>query len=159
MGCLACYNAGTLRGAWVNAIDAGDFVPCEGRGHEEFWVLDHEGFNGFLKGECSPAEAQRTAEKMLEWEDCGVPMGAIAERVADMYGGDIDGFDPDDGSYAGEWESAEEFAQDLAESCGYLDRGSSWPYTYIDWEAATRDLMFGYTEYRVDGVSFIWQNF
>ena len=141
VGCLACYNAGTLRGAWVNAIDAGEFVPCEGRGHEEFWVMDHEGFDGFLTGECSPAQAQRIAERMLEWADCG-----------------IEGFDPDVGSYQGEWDSAQEFAQDLAESCGDIDREAKWPYTCIDWEAAARELMMDYSEYRINGVSFIWQD-
>lgn len=49
-----------------------------------------------------------------------------------------------------------EYAQELAEDCGYLDQAGSdrWPFTCIDWEKAARELQqdyylvnFGSTEY------------
>lgn len=46
-------------------------------------------------------------------------------------------------SYAGEYESDEDFAQEMAEQCGF-DQPSAWPYYCIDWESAARDLMHDY---------------
>ena len=73
VGCLGCYNAGGLVGAWVDALEAESLEPheqaavsmpavCGDVKAEERWVFDHEGFGGFLEGECSPAEAVRVAE-------------------------------------------------------------------------------------------------
>jgi len=45
--------------------------------------------------------------------------------------------------YYGEWDSDEDFAMDYAESLCLLD-DSKWPYTHIDWESASRDLMFDF---------------
>lgn len=48
--------------------------------------------------------------------------------------------------YEGEFESDEEFAQNMAENMGSLPAdGAPWPLSYIDWERATRDLMFDYS--------------
>lgn len=144
VGCLACYNAGTLRGEWVDGDEAGDYVPCEGRGHEEWWCFDHEGFAGLLDGECSPMEAQRLAElaNLLEREH--LPAGAYAAWCS-YTGGDCtdSSIDPFRDGYCGEWDTEEEFAQDLAEDLGAIPKDYSWPASYIDWERATRDLFSG----------------
>lgn len=47
IGCLSCYNAGSLVGNWYPAEEAGDITPedihdCE-TSHEELWIFDHEG--------------------------------------------------------------------------------------------------------------------
>ena len=69
VGCLACYSEGRLTGEWVDGVDAGEFVPCRRAGHEEWWVLDHEGTHGLIAGECSPVEFSRAAEVLAELED------------------------------------------------------------------------------------------
>lgn len=51
-------------------------------------------------------------------------------------------------SYSGQFDSAEEFAQDMAENIGEVpNAGSSqWPLYCIDWEYAARELMMDYSE-------------
>jgi hypothetical protein len=49
-------------------------------------------------------------------------------------------------AYAGQYDSDEEFAEQLAEDLGYINNDVSWPYTCIDWEQAARELMYDYFE-------------
>lgn len=49
-------------------------------------------------------------------------------------------------SYAGEFNGDEEFAQDLAENVGAIDKNAIWPNNCIDWEKAAREIMFDYSE-------------
>jgi antirestriction protein len=51
-------------------------------------------------------------------------------------------------AYAGEWESDEAFAQNLAEELGLMDNVSpdDWPYNNIDWTGAAVDIMHDYSE-------------
>jgi antirestriction protein len=87
VGCLGCYNSGSLNGAWVDGLEAGDISKavkiktgapaiygencpvCIKCGSDEFWVFDHEGFNGLISGECSPSEAQEKAELLASVEE------------------------------------------------------------------------------------------
>jgi len=55
-------------------------------------------------------------------------------------------------AYQGQYRSDADFAQELAEELGSIDRNVSWPHTCIDWERASRDLMMDYFE--VDGHYF-----
>lgn len=54
-------------------------------------------------------------------------------------------------SYSGHWNSAEEFAQDMADGIG-VEIGTQWPMYCIDWEYAARELMYDYSEH--DGYYF-----
>ncbi len=47
-------------------------------------------------------------------------------------------------AYAGQYDSDEEFAQDMAEQLGSIEKDVKWPYTCIDWEYAARELMYDY---------------
>jgi antirestriction protein len=58
--------------------------------------------------------------------DCGLSLDQIEE------------------AYQGFYHSDEDFAQELADQLGYIDRNVSWPYTCIDWEHAARELMYDY---------------
>jgi hypothetical protein len=49
-------------------------------------------------------------------------------------------------TYAGQYNSDEEFAEDMADQLGYINNDVSWPYTCIDWEQAARELMYDYFE-------------
>ena len=172
VGCLACYSEGRLVGEWVDAEDAAESVddpdwclavhgPAIAAGvpvsdHEEWWVMDHEGLP--ISGECSPAEATRWADwlsEVVEWQ-----RGAVLAWVGlGSYATDTDGLpilsDFDD-AYCGEWDSFREYAENVAEECGYLSTpaehahhwaGQAVPnplLSYIDWDAWARDLSYDY---------------
>jgi hypothetical protein len=140
IGCLACYNAGRLMGAWVDAIDAGDFdrdrvhgsgatralveVQDGGSPHEELWCFDLEGLGGFVDGECSPAEAQRVAELLEAIEADGVEVEAVRAWIGwvgwsgrtPMQWDEIrEGFED---AYAGHADSGSDYAEELADELG-----------------------------------------
>lgn len=48
----------------------------------------------------------------------------------------------------------ETYAQDLAEDCGMIPDGLTWPLTCIDWEQAARELQYDYTIIDFDGVTY-----
>ncbi|KDD18619.1 antirestriction protein ArdA [Bordetella bronchiseptica] len=64
----------------------------------------------------------------------------------------------------GDWEHGEaliresyfeEYAQELAEDCGMIQQGASWPNNCIDWEQAARELKVDYVEIDFDGVTYL----
>lgn len=82
VGCLACYNAGTLVGAWFAADECpqdedefADMVPEHDKvrdardpnPHEEIWVFDHE--NSPVDGEYGPVTAHEYAELLESISD------------------------------------------------------------------------------------------
>src|SRR5215218_8259776 len=78
VGCLACYNAGNLRGEWRPAGEAGDW-RCPITHHEEFWCFDVEAPHASLRKEMSPMEADKIAEVLQEVEtDCHPPVAYLA---------------------------------------------------------------------------------
>lgn len=137
VGCLACYNAGTLRGEWVDATDAGTFVPCTIPGHDEWWCMDLDNFPHDF-GECSPATAQEFAENVEKvTRETHAPRGAVYAYLDYIGTGDLDGFSD---AYQGEYESETAYAQEFAESIGAIQTDYAWPASYIDWDRAARDL-------------------
>lgn len=144
VGCLSCYNDGRLQGEWVEALEAGAFVPCTRAGHEEWWCLDHEGFGGLIPGECSPLEAQSIAEVLEELAGEDVPRAAFAAWCG--YTGtrptDDDAVSECVECYRGEWDTRRDFAMEEAESMGF-EPGDSWPAYCVDWDYAARDLFSG----------------
>lgn len=65
------------------------------------------------------------------------------------------GVDPDEFSdwrtdaedaYQGDFESDEEFAQEMAEQLDLVDSDAQWPNNCIDWERAARELMYDYSK-------------
>lgn len=148
VGCLACYNAGHLVGEWVDADEAGDFVPCRrteyGSPHEEWWCMDHEGFGAWLSGECSPMEAQRIAETIAAIRADGVNPDAVAAWSGDV-GPDVDEWDAPTSdafsdAYFGEWDSFKDYAEDFADQTGAVPDDAVWPLTHIDWDSAADEL-------------------
>ena len=55
-------------------------------------------------------------------------------------------------AYQGEYRSDEDFARNMADDLGLLNKEMSWPYTCIDWEYAAKELMYDYFE--IDGHYF-----
>jgi len=48
----------------------------------------------------------------------------------------------------------EDYARDLAEDIGALDRKAGWPMDYIDWERAAAALQQDYTSIEIDGTTY-----
>ena len=161
VGCLGCYNSGTLRGSWVDALVADDILAinepggieatlgdvaiygnncpvCVHCGSDEFWVMDHEGFKGLLEGECSPAQAQELAEQLQEMSKSGNLEAAVA-FVQLGYNWDLSTFED---AYIGEFNSDVELAE------YFIDNGLTGfeiPIKvkyYFDYEKYGRDLSY-----------------
>ncbi len=174
IGCLGCYNSGTLFGKWVPGIEAvdleaaglakvqtvGDYtaprcVRCFG---DEFWVMDHDNYYGFIKGECSPQEAQEAAELMESIQGEGIEIAAASAWISFTgQAWDLDSFQD---SYQGERDSFQEYAEELArELYGEQLDAARWPFSCIDWEHAARELSYDYhTEEAPGGGVFIFRN-
>ena len=162
VGCLSCYNDGRLVGSWVDATEAAEFVPCDRPGCEEWWVFDTDGLPGL--GECSPDEAQRYAKTVQACvEGTGAPSAAVFAYLENMHGspGDMSALDSFEDAYCGEWKSRGEYAEDLAESAGYVSQLGDAPLAhYIDWDAWTRDLFLSdyYSAPAPRGGVFVFRN-
>ena len=75
---------------------------------------------------------------------------AIDAYVKNYGEGYLDNFEE---AYVGQFDSDADFAQDMHEQIGEpLEGGDKWPYNCIDWEQASRDLMYDYVE--LDGYYF-----
>lgn len=46
------------------------------------------------------------------------------------------------------------YAHELAEDMGAIPQTYSWPASYIDWDAAARDLQMDYTSCKIDGHTY-----
>jgi len=82
------------------------------------------------------------------------------KELIELYGEDLvnqyqkEGYDLSsmEEAYQGEYRSDEDFAREMAEQCGYMEKDVAWPFTCIDWEHAARELMYDYFE--IDGHYF-----
>lgn len=52
-----------------------------------------------------------------------------------------------DEAYQGSYKSDEDFAREMADQLGSIDKNASWPNTCIDWEWAAKELMYDYSEH------------
>lgn len=66
-------------------------------------------------------------------------------------------------NYAEDWPHGEtlirdsyfvQYAQELADDIGAIDRNAKWPLSCIDWDKAADELKVDYTEVDYDGVSY-----
>jgi hypothetical protein len=98
------------------------------------------------------AEAARDTKKLegdevilenMEQEGIDESQLDAVKAYISLYGDDLNDFEE---SYQGEYRDDEEFARELAESVGDIDREARWPYTCIDWEEAAAQLMQDYSE-------------
>jgi hypothetical protein len=60
----------------------------------------------------------------------------------------------DDGAFMIADDYFEDYAQELAEDTGAIDKNAKWPLTHIDWEAATKELKYDYSEVEIGGKSY-----
>lgn len=50
-----------------------------------------------------------------------------------------------------------DYAENLADELGYMDKNTTWPYNHIDWEAAANELLIDYTSTEFDGVTYYYR--
>lgn len=48
-----------------------------------------------------------------------------------------------------------EYAKELADDIGAIDREARWPLNHIDWDAAAEELKIDYTEVDFDGTTYL----
>jgi hypothetical protein len=51
----------------------------------------------------------------------------------------------------------QDYAQELAEDIGAVNRDATWPNNCIDWEQAARELRMDYTITQIDGVTYFFR--
>lgn len=171
VGCLACYNAGRLRGKWITAermaeeIDAervtflGLGVPsdrgtvCALCGGDEWDIMDHENV---------PRDCQ-SVRGFMDNADALVEMDAdVLERLivlGDWLGGSMsfnDLFQYDEDNYRGQWDTFKEYAENYADEVGDLDAMPEHLRDYFDIDAYARDLAFDY--YHDDATGHVWRS-
>lgn len=71
----------------------------------------------------------------------------IVEAYAECFGWEYTTKDAIDDSYSGKYDSDEEFAQEMAEQLGDINKDINWPHSCIDWERVARELMYDYCEH------------
>ena len=159
VACLHCYNSGILAGSWHDAdTSLADSVEEWQESHgtaycEEYAIHDHEDFGGYSVGEYDSLDTIGEigeaigdhGEAFLAWLSCCDP--ADPTYVSDF-----------EDSYAGEWDSEEDYAMEFASEIGF-NFDQTWPNSYIDWASATRDLMMDYSTERRSGSVFIFRNY
>lgn len=127
VACLACYNGGRLTGDWVAGTEAADYVACTVPAHEEWVVHDHEGYDGLLQGECSPAHAQALAELHARLVDEDIPVLAFVAWASNHHEGpleaDLDAFRD---AYLGHYTDLQDWAYGWLEDTGMLDELPEW---------------------------------
>jgi hypothetical protein len=72
-----------------------------------------------------------TAVLLDQFDDHGI----TADSLCDAYCGTADGYS--------EAQAGADYAQELADGNGLIDREPAWPYTCIDWQDAWRELEIG----------------
>ena len=162
VACLASYNGGCLHGAWIDADQDAEGIWSEVKTMleaspdqfaEEWAIHDHEGFEGISISESESIEDVAMHAEMIEKH--GAAWGAWVAT------GDEASESLFEEHYNGEWNSEQEFAENLAEDCGMVPDASENPLLrYIDWEAWTRDLFMGdYWSARVGSTVYVFGNY
>lgn len=176
VGCLACYNSGRLRGAWITAEEmaneitaeavtfsglgktstypsGAEFTACVACGGDEWDVMDTEG----LPSSCGSLRSfMDNAETLAEMDEEHLERLQV---LAGWLGGsmslaDLVGYDED--NYCGQWSQFQEYAEQFADEVGLLDDVRQEVANYFDWESWSRDLEIDY--YYDNGTGHTWRS-
>lgn len=117
-------------------------------GHEELWVMDHDGFHGLLTEECSPATGRKIGEAIVAMQADGVDPEAFAAYWVNRNGTSVEELEWDaptrsefEGAYRGVHESMQDYVQELHEETDRetLEALPSNLRSWINWEGVARD--------------------
>lgn len=84
--------------------------------------------------------------KAEKWAEEGSYDAEVYQAYIDLVGEEYATMEDCEEAYQGEYKDDEEFAYQLADDLGYLQKDVNWPYDCIDWERAARELMYDYME-------------
>lgn len=99
----------------------------------------------------------------IDWEADDIDWEGFGEQDREHYAAIIDlfreiagyaGDRPEDGIQLIADGVFVDYAQELADDIGAIDRDAGWPTAYIDWEAAARALQMDYTPVVFDGTDY-----
>lgn len=154
---LSDYNAGILHGRWIDTIDdleamqeqinemlrASPTTARYGDKAEEWAIHDFEGFGPLRLGEYeSLSTIARLAVGIAEH---GMAFAAWADDVGTTEADQLERFEE---LYRGEWDSAEDYAEQLLDDMGAtstIDELPEWLQCYVELDVAgfARDLQIG----------------
>lgn len=151
IGCLNCYNNGSLVGDWHDAADAADVTPEDVHGrkvsssHDELWCFDHE--NIPTDGELDPMAAGEWGERYEEVTGKGYGWDAFMAYVGlGGHGHGVPDFDHFEDSYVGEYGTMRAYAEEYLEETGDLSGLSDLVRSNIDYDGVAEDLSMDHTE-------------
>jgi hypothetical protein len=162
VGCLACYNGGSLVGEWLDAdgLEDSDTLAaiCTHPGHEELWVFDTDGLPG---GEMSPDEAARKARALTDYlaaaDDYGLP-AAVALEYLDS----LNLNDPDDWPRIGDDVTYTSADSKTDYVCEFLENAYSLPklpfWLHIDYAGTFEDMTSGETKIQHMGTLYVFHD-
>lgn len=172
---LSDYNNGILHGRWIDATEdvhdmhelidemlrSSPTTARYGDKAEEWAIHDYEGFGPLRLGEY---EALSTVARLAAGiTEHGPAFAAWAEQVGTSEADQLDRFDE---LYRGEWDSADDYAEQLLDDMGAtaaIDGLPEWLQCYVELDVAGfgRDLQLGGDITVVDkpeGGVWIWDN-
>lgn len=140
MACLAAYNNGILHGRWIDADQDPDDVRAEITamlksspvpGAEEYAIHDYEGFEG------ARIEEYTGIEEVCALAEFISAHGRLGAELIGYFGDIESARNALEDSYAGEYRSLADFAQEITEETTEIPENLAF---YIDWERMGRDL-------------------
>lgn len=116
--------------------------------NEEIEISDLElmftDFEGFPESLYNESLSESELDQIIEFSNLDEEEKEKIDAFINCFGGDIkQAFEKYEDSYQGEFKSDEDFAENMAENCGF-EQPNAWPYNCIDWERAARELMYDY---------------
>lgn len=151
VGTYKKYNNGDLSGAWLDLTkfaDVDEFLECCRALHQdeddpEFMLQDYECFPSSLYSESMDVD---DIQRIIDlWNDYDEDDRDDRDKIFEYWEGIDEDEDPDKildkCVYRGDME---DFAYELAEESGDLDKIPSWLQGCIDWEHAARELSYDY---------------
>ncbi|MBI3601470.1 MAG: antirestriction protein ArdA [Candidatus Omnitrophica bacterium] len=140
VACLAAYNNGHLHGVWIDANQDAQAIHDQIKdmlalspvgGAEEWAIHDYEGFCGLKLAEYESMEIVAGVAAMLERH------GEAWAKFAEYEGIEYATKEHFEEAYEGEWDSEEDFAENLASETMEIPKHLEF---YIDYEKLARDL-------------------
>lgn len=157
---LSDYNAGTLHGEWIDATQDVEDINAEiaemlsksptGDQHpdtpaEEWAIHDYDNFGELASTLGEYPSIERVSAIAQAIEEHGNAFIAWYSSCDGDYNGPETMSSEFEDMFQGEFDSAADYAQDIAEECSTEPEGGwqNWPFSCIDWEHAARELTIG----------------
>ena len=159
VGCLHCYNAGRLIGAWYDCTDLSDSPEDHGLhrihrdgdypatpGCEELWCFDHEWLP--VKGELDPLEATRWGDLYNELGSSSLWPALCAWVEEGIHVTDIDSMPITSefiDKFQGLWESWGDYVYNLVEDTGLQQGWDDTAVRHFNWTSYAEEISQDYS--------------